>query len=271
VERCLACDVVVSKVHRDIAAWSCCALQFCDRRDPVERDAGRCCWQSTSQIRALQSVAKGSRYAGTVIALLATASQARQRSTGGAPSYLFARRNLPQESGRFLFGQAQVLRMTNTVVTDFTVRGLSPELFQGLFELADEELVKQRARRLVADSKPGFPCRVSLQDAEPGEEVILTNFVHLPGESPFHSTHAVYIRKKATIPVTYRNSLPEMLRSRLLSIRAFDGNDMLISADVIEGHRAEEVIVKFFENPVVLFLHVHFAKPGCYACRIDRA
>ena len=160
--------------------------------------------------------------------------------------------------------------MTKTESVHFTVRGLSPEPFEALFNLSDDDLEKRLTRRLVADTKPGFPCRVSLQDAEAGDEVILTNFVHLPSESPYRSTHAVYVRRAATTAASYSDSLPEMLRSRLLSIRAFDGNDMLVGADVVEGNRAEEVIAKFFENPVVLFLHVHFAKPGCYACRIDR-
>jgi hypothetical protein len=161
--------------------------------------------------------------------------------------------------------------MTNTEVPHFTVRGLSPEPFQALFDLSDDELAKRRAKRFVADSKPGYPCRVSLEDAELGEEVILTNFVHLPSESPFHSTHAIYVRKGATTPAPYKDSLPEMLRGRLLSIRAFDANDMLVAADVIEGDRAEDVIAKLFEYPAVAFLHAHFAKMGCYACRIDRA
>jgi hypothetical protein len=160
--------------------------------------------------------------------------------------------------------------MTNTQVPHFTVRGLSPEPFQALFDLSDEALEKRRARRLIADSKPGFPCRVSLQDAEPGDEVILTNFIHLPSDSPYRSTHAIYIRRAATTAASYSDSLPEMLRSRLLSVRAFDAKDMLVGADVIEGDRLEEMIGRFLEDPVVQFLHVHFAKPGCYACRIDR-
>jgi len=161
--------------------------------------------------------------------------------------------------------------MTNTEVTHFTVRGLSPEPFEALFQLSDEELAKRLAKRFIADSKPGFPCRVSLQDAEEGEEVILANFVHLPSDSPYRSTHAVYIRKVATAAASYQDALPEMLRSRLLSIRAFDANDMLVGAEVVEGSRAEEVIAELFGNPDAEFLHVHFAKPGCYACRIDRA
>ena len=160
--------------------------------------------------------------------------------------------------------------MTKTEPVHFTAHGLSPEPFQALFELSDKELATLRAKRVVADSKPGFPCRVSLQDAEPGDEVILTNFVHLPSESPYRSTHAIYIRRAATTAASYSDSLPEMLRTRLLSVRAFDATDMLVGADVIEGDRVEEVIARFFEDPVVQFLHVHFAKPGCYACRIDR-
>jgi hypothetical protein len=161
--------------------------------------------------------------------------------------------------------------MTNIQMPHFTVRGLSPEPFQALFDLSDEELEKRRAKRYVADSKPGFPCRVSLQDAEPGDEVILTNFVHLPSESPYRSTHAIYIRKAATVAVSHADSLPEMLRTRLLSVRAFAANDMLVGADVVAGDRVEEVIARFFEDQAVQFLHVHFAKPGCYACRIDRS
>jgi hypothetical protein len=161
--------------------------------------------------------------------------------------------------------------MTKTDVTHFMVRGLSPEPFQALFDLSDDELEKRRAKRCVADSKPGFPCRVSLQDADLGDEVILTNFVHLPSESPYRSTHAIYIRRAATSANSYTDSLPDMLRDRLLSIRAFDKRDMLVGADVIEGGRAEEAVTRFFEDPAVEFLHVHFAKPGCYACRIDRA
>ena len=160
--------------------------------------------------------------------------------------------------------------MTQTEPIHFTVRGLSPESFQALFDLSNEELEKRRARRLIADNKPGFPCRVSLQDAEPGEEVILTNFVHLDSQSPFHSTHAIYVRKGATTAAPYRDRLPEMLRSRLLSIRAFGANNMLLSADVVEGERADQVIQKLVEDSSIRFLHVHFAKKGCYTCRVDR-
>jgi hypothetical protein len=161
--------------------------------------------------------------------------------------------------------------MNKTEVPHFTVRGLSPEPFQALFDLSDDELEKRRAKRYIADSEPGFPCRVSLQDADVGDEVILTNFVHLPSESPYRSTHAIFIRRAATVAAAYTNSLPDMLRSRLLSVRAFDAKDMLVGADVLEGDRAEEAVARFFEDRAVEFLHVHFAKPGCYACRIDRA
>ena len=181
------------------------------------------------------------------------------------------KKSFAQEPGRFQELGVEVQGMTNIQVPHFRVRGLSPEPFQALFDLSDDELEKRRAKRYVADSDRGFPCRVSLQDAEAGDEVILTNFIHLPSESPYRSTHAVFVRKAATAAAAYTDSLPEMLRSRLLSVRAFDAKDMLVGADVIEGDRTEEAIARFFEDPAVEFLHVHFAKPGCYACRIDRA
>ena len=161
--------------------------------------------------------------------------------------------------------------MTKTEVPHFRIRGLAPEPFQALFDLSDDELEKRRAKRYIADSKPGFPCRVSLQDAEEGDEVILTNFTHLPSESPYRGAYAIYVRKAAATAASYTDSLPEMLRSRLLAVRGFDAKDMLVGADVVEGDRAEEAIARFFEDPAVEFLHVHFAKPGCYSCTIDRA
>lgn len=98
----------------------------------------------------------------------------------------------------------------------------------------------------------------------------LDEFRPLDSQSPFHSTHAIYVRKGVTTAASYRDGLPEMMRSRLLSIRAFDANDMLVSADLVEGEQADRVIQKFFEDSSVRFLHVHFAKMGCYGCRIDR-
>jgi hypothetical protein len=156
-------------------------------------------------------------------------------------------------------------------MSGFVIRGLDPTLFAPLFALDDDALAALDARRVVATSKPGFPCRVSLEDAEPGETLILANFEHLPVASPFRSRHAVYVREDADDPAEYRDTLPEQFRTRMLSLRAFDAAGMMVEADLADGREAETAIERMLADPMVAYLHTHFAKPGCFAARIDRA
>ncbi|MDB5711954.1 MAG: hypothetical protein JWL96_4024 [Sphingomonas bacterium] len=156
-------------------------------------------------------------------------------------------------------------------MSGFVLRGLDPAPFTPLFALDEDALAARDARRVVATSKPGFPCRISLQDAEPGETLILANFEHLPVASPFRSRHAVYVREGAGDPAEYRDTLPEQFRTRMLSLRAFDEAGMMVEADLADGREAEAVIERILADPRAAYLHAHFAKPGCFAARIDRA
>ncbi len=152
----------------------------------------------------------------------------------------------------------------------FRISGLPAEQFEGLFSLSDEELAARGAVRRIADAKPGYPCRVSLTDAEPGQEVILTHFEHHPVDSPFRASHAIYVRAGEQ---TYDaiDQVPEQLRLRLLSVRAFDEKGMLVGADVVDGRELEGVIERLFVDKRADYLHVHYAKPGCYAARVERS
>jgi hypothetical protein len=152
----------------------------------------------------------------------------------------------------------------------FRITGLPAEPFHELFALSDAELAARGAVRRIADAKPGFPCRISLTDAEPGDEVILTHFEHHAVASPFRASHAIYVRRgEAAYAAT--DQIPEQLRLRLLSVRAFDAAGMLVDADVVDGRELEPVIARLFGDPRAHYLHVHFAKPGCYAARVDRS
>ena len=62
-----------------------------------------------------------------------------------------------------------------------------------------------------------------------------------------------------------------MLRSRLLSLRAFDRHSMMRAADVVHGSTVEPVIEQMLTDADVEYLHIHNAKPGCYAARVERA
>ena len=46
---------------------------------------------------------------------------------------------------------------------------------------------------------------------------------------------------------------------------------MMRDADVIEGEALAPVLQRMFEDQAVDFLHLHNAKRGCYAARVDRA
>ena len=153
----------------------------------------------------------------------------------------------------------------------FQITGLPLNPFSPLFALSDEELARQGAMRVTADERPGFPCRVSLQDAEVGEKLILLNYEHLPVATPYRSRHAIYVRESATEAQLEVDEVPQQMRTRLLSLRAFDSQGMMKAAEVAPGTALEQLIEQMFSNPGIAFLHVHNAKWGCFAARVDRA
>jgi len=124
---------------------------------------------------------------------------------------------------------------------------------------------------MIVDAKPGYPCRVSLADAEIGETIILVNFEHQSGESPYQATHAIFVRENAEQAFPDVGTVPESLEIRLISIRAFDDKHYMVDADVVEGSRLSASIPAMLQDPRVAYLHLHNAKPGCFAARVTRA
>jgi Protein of unknown function (DUF1203) len=152
----------------------------------------------------------------------------------------------------------------------FRLTGLSAAPFRNLFALSDDELGRRQARRMIADAKPGYPDRVSMRDVEVGESVILVNYNHLRDDGPYRSSHAIFVAENARETFDAIDLVPDVLRVRMLSLRAFDTDGMMLDADLVDGRYAEMLIERLFENPAVSFIHVHYAKRGCYACRVDR-
>jgi hypothetical protein len=153
----------------------------------------------------------------------------------------------------------------------FQIHALPPVQFEPLFTLSNRELAKVQAIRMTVDAKPGYPCRVSLADAEIGEAIILVNFKHQSGESPYQATHAIYVRENAEQAFPDVGTVPQALETRLISIRAFDGKHYMVDADVVEGLRLSVSIPTMLQDPRVAYLHLHNAKPGCFAARVTRA
>jgi hypothetical protein len=153
---------------------------------------------------------------------------------------------------------------------DFRIQGLSPEPFIDLYGRSDEDLASRNAKRYVANAKPGYPDRIELRDVEPGESVILVNHIHQPANTPYRASHAIFVREGAEQAYTAVNEIPLVLQLRPLSVRAFDSSHWMLDADVCAGEVLDVLIRKFLSNPAVDYLQAHFAKPGCYAARIDR-
>jgi len=153
----------------------------------------------------------------------------------------------------------------------FRIRGLPAEKFAPLFALSDDELAEKDAvRRIADDREPGYPCRVSLTDSKPGDELILTNYEHHAVASPYRMRFAVYVRRgEETFDAV--DAVPEQLRKRTLAVRAFDADAMMIGFELLEGQNLEDAIERQFNDTRAAYLHVHFAAPGCYAARIERA
>ena len=154
---------------------------------------------------------------------------------------------------------------------DFRITGLRPEPFAPLFGLDEAALTRRGARRVIADRQPGFPDRVELRDAAPGEALLLVNYAHLPVGTPYRSAYAIYVLEGAQERYDRINTVPTAFRSRLMSLRAFDAEDMLREADVAAGADLEELIQRLLADVHVRYVHAHYAKPGCFAACIERA
>lgn len=154
---------------------------------------------------------------------------------------------------------------------NFQVEAIDYSEVKHLFQLSDEELSEINAIRMVVDQKPGYPCRVSLQDAEIGEEVILFPYKNHDVKSPYQSSGPIFVMKSAETARLKVNEIPPMLNHRLLSLRAYDKNSMIMEAEVIEGNILADTIEDILSNPEVEYIHVHNARPGCYNCAIKRA
>jgi hypothetical protein len=153
----------------------------------------------------------------------------------------------------------------------FRITALDHRPFASLFEMPDDELAGHMAIRRTATTKPGFPCRVSLTDADVGDELILVNYQHQTGASPYRAAHAILVRKGVEQAQPAIDEVPALFRSRALSLRAFDNEAMIVAADLIaDGKDLGPALDRLLAVPAVSYVHIHYAKFGCYAARADR-
>ena len=153
----------------------------------------------------------------------------------------------------------------------YKISGLEPSQFSHLFGLGDEELAAHGAVRMTADERPGFPCRVTLDDAEIGETLLLVNHVSHDGNNPYRASHAIFVSENATEAAAYEDEIPPALDRRMLSLRAFDKAGMMTNAALAQPGEADAVIRRLLGDEAVDHIDAHNATRGCFAARVERA
>lgn len=153
----------------------------------------------------------------------------------------------------------------------YRITGLSPDPFRPLFGLSEAALAARGVQRWTAEAGSRLPDRIELRDAEPGETLLLVNHEHQPAATPYRASHAIFVREGATTAYAREDEIPEAMRSRMLSLRAFDAGHLMVDAELVDGRDAEAAITRLFAQPVVDYIQAHYATRGCYAARIERA
>jgi hypothetical protein len=151
----------------------------------------------------------------------------------------------------------------------YLIEGLNPDHFAPLFAMGDAELAAVNARRVTATADRGFPCRVSLQDAQAGEELILLHHTSHDVATPYRSAYAIYVRTGVDA-ASYRDELPPVFEGRPLALRAFGVDGMLRTARLAGPGEADSAIRDLFADAAISYIDAHNAAYGCFAARIER-
>jgi hypothetical protein len=152
----------------------------------------------------------------------------------------------------------------------FRVRGLDAAQFQPLFALDPAALAERNMRRVIATEPHSAPCRVTLEDAAPGEALILLPFAHHIAHSPYRAAGPIFVREIAAVTFDRVDALPPVFAGRLLSVRAYDGEGLMTDADIVDSD-PRALFDQFFADPAVERMHVHYARRGCYGALVTRA
>jgi hypothetical protein len=153
----------------------------------------------------------------------------------------------------------------------FRILALTAEPFAHLAALSDPALAERDVRRSTVDECPGTPCRVSLEDARVGETVYLLPWPHLVAASPYRASGPIFVREGAIRAEPAPGTVPDMIRRRLLSVRAYDEAGMMVAGEVVGGDDVAGHLTALFADDRVREAHLHFARQGCYGARAVRA
>ena len=150
----------------------------------------------------------------------------------------------------------------------FRLVGLPGAQFAELAALSDAELRNRNMVRVRAE--PGFPCRVTLRDVEPGESALLLHYYHHDAPSPYRASGPIFVTEGRHEAAVFTDTIPPEMRGRLYSARAYDAEGFMVEGDTAPGDQLEELLNCLLDADGVEYVHLHHARRGCFACKVER-
>jgi len=147
----------------------------------------------------------------------------------------------------------------------YRIEGLDPTAFADT-----QELLAVGAVRVTADRPNAYPCRITLEDAEPGESLLLVNHVSADVATPFRASHAIYIREEASAASCHVDAVPAFIASRTTSLRGFDAAGMIREAALANPGEADAGIRSLLGREEIVHVDIHAAAWGCFLARAER-
>jgi Protein of unknown function (DUF1203) len=122
---------------------------------------------------------------------------------------------------------------------------------------------------VTADSATGYPCRHCLRWARPGERVILFPYAAISPGRPYSESGPIFVHAEPCQRYTATHEFPADFRKGRV-FRAYNSEQDMIDAEVVNGNEPEAVIEKLLQNPDTAFLHARSVSRGCYTMQIER-
>lgn len=150
----------------------------------------------------------------------------------------------------------------------YRIKGLDPSPYRPLFTLSEGALAEHGIVRMNVTDQPGFPCRVSLTDRPVGESVLLLHHVSHDVSGPYRASHAIFVADAEQ--AEFVDTVPPVFARRVLSLRGFDDDGMMVDALITQPGDADGAIRQLFDKPEIANIHAHNAARGCFSARIER-
>lgn len=152
----------------------------------------------------------------------------------------------------------------------YLIEGLDPAPFRHLFAMEEAELAAHRAVLQTASASRGFPCRVSLRDADEGDQLLLVHHTSHAVETPYRNAFAIFVRRAASEPACYVDECPPVFAGRPLGLRGYTAAGNLLTARLAMPGAADDIIREMLSDPAITYIDAHNAAHGCFAARVQR-